>query len=89
MGRVRLKKIKRIGFELWEKYKDRFTDNFNENKRIVSELLYVPSKKLRNKVAGFLTHLVKLEKRRKALQLASESESKAEAENEEEEDRNF
>lgn len=68
MGRVRLKKIKRIGLELWEKHREKFSDNFEENKKIVEELLYVPSKKLRNKVAGFLTHLVKIEKKRKALE---------------------
>lgn len=42
-----------------EKYYPRLTLDFHTNKRIIDEVANVPSKRLRNKVAGFTTHLMK------------------------------
>ncbi|KAL7009390.1 40S ribosomal protein S17.e.B [Cystobasidiomycetes sp. EMM_F5] len=33
--------------------------DFHQNKRLVDEIAIVPSKRLRNKIAGFTTHLMK------------------------------
>jgi small subunit ribosomal protein S17e len=35
------------------------TNDFHINKKILSEVAKVPTKSLRNKIAGFATHLVK------------------------------
>ena len=59
MGRIKTKLIKRNVQELIEKYRDRFTTNFGDNKKIVSELVEVNSKKLRNIMAGYVTRLMK------------------------------
>ncbi|GMH78049.1 hypothetical protein TrLO_g14723, partial [Triparma laevis f. longispina] len=37
----------------------RLTLDFHTNKRIVDEVAIVPSKRMRNKIAGFTTHLMK------------------------------
>jgi small subunit ribosomal protein S17e len=37
----------------------KLTDSFEENKKIVNELVSVSSKKLRNTIAGYATRLVK------------------------------
>jgi len=37
----------------------RLTLDFHTNKRIIDEVATVPSKRLRNKIAGFTTHLMK------------------------------
>ncbi|THH29164.1 hypothetical protein EUX98_g5026 [Antrodiella citrinella] len=37
----------------------RLTLDFHTNKRIIDEVAVVPSKRLRNKIAGFTTHLMK------------------------------
>lgn len=42
-----------------EKYYTRLTLDFHTNKRICEEIAIIPSKKLRNKIAGFVTHLMK------------------------------
>ncbi|KAH7108341.1 40S ribosomal protein S17, partial [Auriculariales sp. MPI-PUGE-AT-0066] len=58
-GRVRTKTTKRASRVLIEKYYPRLTLDFHTNKRIIDEVAVVPSKRLRNKVAGFTTHLMK------------------------------
>jgi len=42
-----------------EKYYPRLTMDFHTNKRIVDEVAITPSKRMRNKIAGFTTHLMK------------------------------
>merc|ERR1712070_39917 len=42
-----------------EKYYQRLTLDFHTNKKICEEVAIIPSKRLRNKIAGFVTHLMK------------------------------
>lgn len=42
-----------------EKYYTRLGDDFHNNKKVAEEVAVIPSKKLRNKIAGFATHLMK------------------------------
>lgn len=42
-----------------EKYYTRLTLDFHTNKRICDEIATIPTKRLRNKVAGYVTHLMK------------------------------
>eukprot|EP00730_Choanoeca_flexa_P002212 TRINITY_DN10954_c1_g1_i4.p2 TRINITY_DN10954_c1_g1~~TRINITY_DN10954_c1_g1_i4.p2 ORF type:complete len:131 (+),score=44.72 TRINITY_DN10954_c1_g1_i4:31-423(+) len=59
MGRVRTKTVKKAARIIIEKYYTRLTLDFDTNKRLVEEFAIVPSKRLRNKIAGFITHLMK------------------------------
>uniref|UniRef100_A0A7S4PHC6 40S ribosomal protein S17 n=1 Tax=Paramoeba aestuarina TaxID=180227 RepID=A0A7S4PHC6_9EUKA len=59
MGRVRTKTVKRAARIIIEKYYPRLTLDFDTNKKICEEIAQIPSKRLRNKVAGFVTHLMK------------------------------
>ncbi|KAF7356877.1 hypothetical protein MVEN_01023500 [Mycena venus] len=59
MGRVRTKTTKRASRVLIEKYYPRLTLDFHTNKRIIDEVAVVPSKRLRNKISGFTTHLMR------------------------------
>jgi small subunit ribosomal protein S17e len=61
MGRIKTRKVKSITQDLMEIYGDRFTGDFNENKKKVNELTNVESKKLRNIIAGYATRRVKAE----------------------------
>eukprot|EP00397_Hematodinium_sp_SG-2012_P063290 GEMP01087119.1.p1 GENE.GEMP01087119.1~~GEMP01087119.1.p1 ORF type:complete len:149 (+),score=32.85 GEMP01087119.1:48-449(+) len=60
MGRVRTKTVKRASKSIIEKYYAKMTMDFQMNKKIVEEVATIPSKRMRNKIAGFATHLMKL-----------------------------
>ncbi len=59
MGRIRTTRIKTLGMSLLEKYPDEFCDDFRKNKEILDGLLNAESKKIRNVLAGYITHLVR------------------------------
>jgi len=59
MGRVRTKLVKRASRQIIEKFYGRLTMDFDTNKKICEEVAIIPTKRLRNKVAGFATHLMK------------------------------
>jgi len=65
LGKVRPLYIKRAARKLLSLYPDKFTNDFEHNKRMVMELTDIRSKTLRNRVAGYITRLVKIEKQRK------------------------
>lgn len=55
MGNVRTDQIKRTARELVRRFPDKFTANFDENKRLVSLLLEGATTKIRNQIAGYIT----------------------------------
>jgi len=57
LGKVRPEHVKRISKQLVERYPGKFTKDFENNKKLVEELTIINSKKLRNRVAGYTTHL--------------------------------
>merc|ERR1712203_475893 len=59
MGRVRTKTVKRASRTLIEKYYGKLTNDFHVNKRIIDNVAVIQTKRLRNKIAGFTTHLMK------------------------------
>ncbi|KAJ1825067.1 40S ribosomal protein S17.e.B, partial [Coemansia sp. RSA 2703] len=58
-GRVRTKTVKKASRVLIEKYYPVLTLDFNTNKRLCDDVAIIASKRLRNKIAGFTTHLMK------------------------------
>jgi len=61
MGKVRTEMIKRVSIELIEKYPRSFTSEFEPNKQFLKEIGFDASKKLVNKVAGYVTTLIKID----------------------------
>jgi len=57
LGNVRTEKVKRIARELFRRYPDRFTTDYEQNKKALLSLVDLPSKKLRNLIAGYITGL--------------------------------
>lgn len=62
MGRIKTQLIKRTTLKLLGAHRESFTKNFDENKKVVQDMLSDPTKKLRNVIAGYATRLVKNEK---------------------------
>lgn len=58
MGKVRTVLVKRLSRELVDRYSDSFTTDFDQNKEVVDELLTNTTKRLRNRIAGYVTRLM-------------------------------
>ena len=50
--------IKKIGTELLEFHEEKFSNDFDENKKAVGSATNVPSKRVRNRVAGYITRKI-------------------------------
>jgi small subunit ribosomal protein S17e len=84
LGKVRTETVKRTARELIAKFPDKFTNEYEANKAAVNELLIAPSKKLRNRIAGYVTRL-KVTDAHKATMLQMSSEAQLDLGEEEEE----
>jgi len=71
-------RIKRLSFEVLEKNRARFGENFTDNKKLLDELAIVRSKGLKNEVAGYITRFIKKENREQEIK-----QSKIDSSNEE------
>ena len=72
MGKVRTEIVKRTARDLMERYPDKFSADFEANKKIVGEAFATESKRLRNRVAGYATRLKRVEAARNALAVSAE-----------------
>lgn len=55
MGNIRPTYIKRVAIELVERFPEKFTGDFDHNKKMVDELADVQGKSMRNRIAGYVT----------------------------------
>ena len=65
MGRIKTTLVKRSAEEFLEKHPDSFKNKFKTNKDVLKEVGEIESKKLRNKIAGYLARLIKLQEKKK------------------------
>ncbi len=61
MGKVKTTQIKRVSNKILRNNPGKFSQNFDENKKLLPEAADIKSKKLRNVIAGYLTRLVRQE----------------------------
>ena len=73
MGKVRSGIIKKTAEELLQKHKDEITTDFDNNKLMVNQYVDSKTKKLRNRIAGYLTGLKRVEEHRKQHMMAPAS----------------
>lgn len=60
MGKVRTEVVKRYAHEILSSYPERFTTDFESNKQKLVLIAEIKSKRLRNRIVGYITHLVKI-----------------------------
>ena len=73
MGKVRTEMVKRISLELLDKYPYSFEPEFEPNKQFLNEIGLDVSKKLRNRIAGYITTVVKSDLMAQAMEEAEEA----------------
>lgn len=59
MGRIKTSLVKRTAKKLFSIHRPKFTGNFSQDKLTLAGLADIPSKKMRNVIAGYITRLVK------------------------------
>lgn len=80
MGKVRTETVKRVSRELLRRFPDRFSGDFETDKQAVNELVLTQSKRLRNRIAGYITRLKAVQAEREAAtQVAAETPESSEA----------
>jgi len=77
MGNVRTRVIKSTARKLLEYYPDLFKPDFEYNKRLVAKLINTKSKKVRNQIAGYITHLLKIKMKRESTSPETISETRS------------
>jgi small subunit ribosomal protein S17e len=60
LGKVKTEQIKRVGKELMARFPNKFTSNFDENKRLVASLTQGTTTRVRNQIAGYITRKLSL-----------------------------
>ena len=59
MGRIKTRLVKRVTNDLIREHSEEFKKDFDENKELVSKFAKIPSTKMRNVIAGYVTRLMK------------------------------
>jgi small subunit ribosomal protein S17e len=62
MGRIKSTAVKNLAKEIISVHRNKLTTDFDKNKKIVSGLRDIESKKIRNIVAGYITKEMEKEK---------------------------
>jgi small subunit ribosomal protein S17e len=74
LGKVRTETVKRVSRELLKRFPERFSGDFESDKQAVNDLVSTQSKRLRNRIAGYVTRLKVVEAERiAATQIAAEA----------------
>ncbi len=70
MGKVRASVIKKTAEELMQQHRDQITTDFEANKQLVAQYVDTRTKRMRNRIAGYLTGLKRVEEHRKQHMMA-------------------
>jgi len=74
--------VKKIAKELIKRYPDKFTTDFESNKKLLKSVSQIPSVRLRNRIAGYVTRLVAIARAAEKAEVEEAGEEAAESEEE-------
>jgi len=63
LGRIRQKYIKRASLEVIRNHREKLSQDFQENRKVLDAVLLAHGKFVRNKIAGYITHRMTMKKR--------------------------
>merc|ERR1712010_172702 len=58
-GRVRTKTVKKAAKQAIEKFYNKMSIDFDFNKRVLDDVALIPTKRIRNKIAGYASRLMR------------------------------
>ena len=64
MGRVKSIMVKTLSRDLLEQHRDKFSQDFDKNKKALKEVKEIKSKRVRNVTAGYITKEMKRSKKK-------------------------
>ena len=67
-GKVRTETIKRIARDLYHRFANQFNKDFDNNKQVLAKITTTSSKHFRNRIAGYITRLVVIEKNKEQME---------------------
>ena len=71
MGKVRIEAIKRISRNLYSRYPEYFSSDFQANKEKLKPILLTSSKGVRNRIAGYVTRVVRVKMKESQVEQAT------------------
>lgn len=74
LGNVRTDQIKRTAKELVRRFPDKFSRDFEENKQLVATLTEGTTIKIRNQIAGYISHSLAAEEEEPVSETSTEEE---------------
>lgn len=63
MGRIKIIGIKTLGNDLLKQHGDKFSGDFDKNKKALESIKEIESKRVRNMLAGYITRKMKTAKK--------------------------
>jgi len=78
-------RIKRLSYEVLDKHKSKFNENFTDNKKQLDNIAIIRSKGLKNEIAGYITKFIKKEHFEQELRQSQEDQIKEQTQSFEEE----
>ena len=67
-GKVRTETIKRLAHDILKRFPKQFNIDFNNNKQVLKKVTTTSSKHFRNRIAGYITRLVVIEKNKEQME---------------------
>lgn len=75
MGNVRPEQIKKVARELINRYPDKFSTDFEQNKKFLEKVAQISTVKMRNRIAGYITRLLAISQASQSLTQKGELET--------------
>lgn len=67
-GKVRTETIKRLAHDIYARFSNHFSIDFDNNKQVLKKIATTSSKHFRNRIAGYITRLAVIEHKKEQME---------------------